>query len=264
MTSAEKKRVRKAEIFPWFLFGPESGIIIYAATLRPELRCSEHKSTLSDCQVDSFGIRANVLLMTDLPPEIIQAIKQLQAGSKAEEDFFLIHRHFRGLVDKYFFLVGVPKEKIEDLTQTTFIRFYQSIKEFRGDTPSFKSWLLRTAERVNLDRVKKDGAKKRIQRPLSLDSDGREEDGEERRIDVRDPTPSPEQRMIDRKEIERILEILSQRQFQCLSLKGAGYTDVEISRQLNLSTDTVKTHLKEGRKKLRAATAEAEQGQPGD
>ena len=27
MTSAEKKRVRKAEIFPGFLFGPESGII---------------------------------------------------------------------------------------------------------------------------------------------------------------------------------------------------------------------------------------------
>src|SRR5688572_32175170 len=143
--------------------------------------------------------------MTELPPEIIQAIKHLQDGSRENDDSALIHGYFRRLVAKWLYQAGAPKKSIEDLIQDTFLLVFKHIETFRGDPPMFISWLKQTARRVNLDRVKKEGAKKRIQSPLSLDSDGWEEDGEGRPKEIWDTEPSPERRMIEREEIGRIM-----------------------------------------------------------
>lgn len=195
--------------------------------------------------------------MTSTPLKIIQAIQEIQSGENIEENFFLLYREYGGALNRYFSGKGAQKDSCEDLTQEVFFRVYHSIKGFRGEG-EFMAWLMTIANHVLLDDWKWRNAGKRIKSPVSLDGVGWNGDGPEIWQEPPDPSPhsNPLNALIDREQ-EQMLEAeinkLSKRQIQCLQLKRRGYKNEQIAIILEISTETVKSHLSKARETMRDA-----------
>ena len=138
-------------------------------------------------------------------------------------------------------------EDASDMTQEAFIKAYNSLQSFRGDS-KFSVWLYRIATNVCLDFLRS-----RSRRPtVSLSVE--DNDGEEVQLDVADESQSPEQlldRQMTRESVRRGLETLSPEYRQILLLREIqGLSYDEISQALGLEVGTVKSRIFRARKKL--------------
>lgn len=138
-------------------------------------------------------------------------------------------------------------EDAADMAQEAFIKAYNSLTAFRGDS-KFSVWLYRIVSNVCLDFLRSRSRKQTVS--LSTEND----DGEEVELDIADETHSPEQlldRSLTRDAVRRGLaalppdhrEILLQREIQGLSYE-------EIADVLGLEAGTVKSRIFRARKKL--------------
>lgn len=138
-------------------------------------------------------------------------------------------------------------EDAADMAQEAFIKAYNSLTAFRGDS-KFSVWLYRIVSNVCLDFLRSRSRKQTVS--LSTEND----DGEEVELDIADETHSPEQlldRSLTRDAVRRGLaamppdhrEILLLREIQGLSYE-------EIADVLGLEAGTVKSRIFRARKKL--------------
>ncbi|WP_339291539.1 sigma-70 family RNA polymerase sigma factor [Paenibacillus sp. FSL W8-0187] len=84
--------------------------------------------------------------------------RQAQAGS--QEAFIEIARHFERELYIYCFYLIRDREETKDALQDIFIRAYQNIGDYRGDSP-FSAWLYKIAYNHSMNVLKK---KKQYQR----------------------------------------------------------------------------------------------------
>lgn len=138
-------------------------------------------------------------------------------------------------------------EDASDMTQEAFIRAYNSLSSFRGDS-KFSAWLYRIVSNVCLDFLRS-----RNRRPtVSLSME--DEDGDETQLDIADDSQSPEQlldRTLTRESVRRGLDTLSADYRQILLLREIqGLSYEEISAALDLEVGTVKSRIFRARKKL--------------
>ncbi len=138
-------------------------------------------------------------------------------------------------------------EDASDMTQEAFIKAYNSLQAFRGDS-KFSVWLYRIATNVCLDFLRS-----RSRRPtVSLSVEDNE--GEDVQLDVADESQSPElllDRQMTRESVRRGLETLSPEYRQILLLREIqGLSYDEISQALGLEVGTVKSRIFRARKKL--------------
>ena len=89
----------------------------------------------------------------------------------------------------------------QDFTQDVFIRAFDRIADFRGDAP-FGAWLHTIATRLGIDHHRRNRA-----RLVSLTQPEEGTSGEERTIDLEDPTAGPEEEA-EQSELARRLEAL--------------------------------------------------------
>jgi RNA polymerase sigma-70 factor (ECF subfamily) len=166
-----------------------------------------------------------------------QLIAQARQGSH-EAYRLLVERHIR---EAYDLAVGFVRDHddAEDVVQEAFVRAYNSLPGFRGDS-RFGTWLYRIVVNLSLNRVKQE--KTRAERELPMFSasalvgrnDGRYDDA-----DVRG-------------HIERALHELPTLQRAVVILRHIeGLSTREVSRILRCSEGTVKTHLFRGLEKMR-------------
>ena len=129
-------------------------------------------------------------------------------------------------------------EDAADMTQETFIKAYNSLSSFRGDS-KFSVWLYRIATNVCLPTVS-----------LSMEDD----DGEEGELDIADESQSPErllERGLTRDAVRRGLNALSPEYRQILLLREIqGLSYEEIADVLTLEVGTVKSRIFRARKRL--------------
>lgn len=139
------------------------------------------------------------------------------------------------------------EEDAKDMAQEAFIRAYNSIDGFRGDS-KFSVWLYRLASNICIDflrgRVKK--------QTLSLTFDDEDESSEE--FQIPDDRFSPEKE-IERRELRRAVDdglmTLSPDYRQILLLREInGLSYEEIGQALGLEEGTVKSRIFRARKKL--------------
>ena len=123
-------------------------------------------------------------------------------------------------------------EDAADMSQEAFIKAYNSLSSFRGDS-KFSVWLYRIVSNVCLDYLRSRTRKPTVS--LSTEND----DGEEVELDIADESQSPEL-LLDRS-LHR--EILLLREIQGLSYE-------EIAAALGLEAGTVKSRIFRARKKL--------------
>jgi RNA polymerase sigma-70 factor, ECF subfamily len=132
-------------------------------------------------------------------------------------------------------------EEADNLTQECFLRAYQNLSSFRGES-SLETWLLRIAANLVRDHVRSRKASfwKRL---LGLDGDG--DDGAAQHVPS--GQASPEQLLLAREDVRAVWEVasqLSQQQRAVFVLRFVEEMELnEIASVLGLQVGSVKTHL---------------------
>ena len=138
-------------------------------------------------------------------------------------------------------------EDAADMTQETFIKAYNSLSSFRGDS-KFSVWLYRIANNVCLDFLRSRSRKPTVS--LSAEDD----DGEETQLDIADESQSPElllESALTRDAVRRGLDSLPPDYKQILLLREIqGLSYEEIAAALGIESGTVKSRIFRARKKL--------------
>ena len=138
-------------------------------------------------------------------------------------------------------------EDASDMTQEAFIKAYNSLHSFRGDS-KFSVWIYRIATNVCLDFLRSKSRRPSVS--LSVEDN----DGDEVQLDVADESQSPElllDRQMTRESVRRGLETLTPEYRQILLLREIqGLSYDEISQALGLEVGTVKSRIFRARKKL--------------
>ena len=138
-------------------------------------------------------------------------------------------------------------EDAADMTQEAFIKAYNSLQAFRGDS-KFSVWLYRIVSNVCLDFLRSKNRRPTVS--LSVEDD----DGEDTQLDVADESQSPElllDRKLTRDSVRRGLDSLPPDYRQILLLREMqGLSYDEIAQALGLEVGTVKSRIFRARKKL--------------
>ena len=138
-------------------------------------------------------------------------------------------------------------EDAADMTQEAFIKAYNSLQSFRGDS-KFSVWLYRIVSNVCLDFLRSRNRRPTVS--LSVEDD----DGEDTQLDVADESQSPElllDRKLTRESVRRGLDSLPPDYRQILLLREIqGLSYDEISQALGLEVGTVKSRIFRARKRL--------------
>ena len=138
-------------------------------------------------------------------------------------------------------------EDAADMTQETFIKAYNSLSSFRGDS-KFSVWLYRIANNVCLDFLRSRSRKPTVS--LSTEDD----DGEETQLDIADESQSPElllENALTRDAVRRGLDSLPPDYRQILLLREIqGLSYEEIAAALGIESGTVKSRIFRARKRL--------------
>lgn len=138
-------------------------------------------------------------------------------------------------------------EDAADMTQEAFIKAYNSLESFRGDS-KFSVWMYRITTNVCLDFLRSRSRKPTVS--LSVEDD----DGGETELDIPDESQSPElllERGLTRDAVRRGLAALPEDYRQILLLREIqGFSYEEIAAVLKLESGTVKSRIFRARKKL--------------
>ena len=143
-------------------------------------------------------------------------------------------------------MTGNPEDAL-DMAQEAFIRAYNSLSSFRGDS-KFSVWLYRIVSNVCLDFLR--ARKGRTAVPLSQTGP----DGEDAALEIPDERALPEaelERALTRDAVRRGLQALPYNQREILLLREIqGLSYEEIAAALSLEGGTVKSRIFRARKKL--------------
>lgn len=139
------------------------------------------------------------------------------------------------------------REDAEDISQDSFIKAYNSLSSFRGES-SFSSWLFRIVSNTCLDHLRK----QKNHQTLSLSTENEDEETEE--FDIADESFSPEElleKKLTKESIQRGLGKLSEEHRAVLVLREIqGMSYDEIADALQIESGTVKSRIARARKKL--------------
>lgn len=138
-------------------------------------------------------------------------------------------------------------EDAADISQDAFIKAYNSLSSFRGDS-KFSVWLYRIVSNLCLDYLRRQN--RRPTKSLSVEDN----DGESTELEIPDEEQSPE-KLLERKTtseaVRRGLDELNTEQREILLLREIqGFSYDEIADVLNLESGTVKSRIFRARKKL--------------
>jgi RNA polymerase sigma-70 factor, ECF subfamily len=158
----------------------------------------------------------------------------------AEEFDAIVRRHQRR-VHRFLLMLLRDPEEADNLTQECFLRAYQNLSSFRGDS-SLETWLLRIAANLARDHARNRKASfwKRL---LGL-GDGNEDGAAEH---MPSAEASPEQILLAREDVRAVWDVanqLSQQQRAVFLLRFVEEMELaEIASALGLQVGSVKTHL---------------------
>jgi RNA polymerase sigma-70 factor, ECF subfamily len=188
--------------------------------------------------------RLEDLMDTALTTSIAPRVKELTSGDFEE----IVRRHQRR-VYRFLFMMMRDTDEADNLTQECFLRAFQNLGTFRGES-SLETWLLKIAANLVRDHAR---SRKRSfwKRLLGMGED--EEQGAAR---IASPAPTPEQQLLAREEVEavwRAANELSEQQRAVFLLRFVEEMELnEIGEVLSLRVGTVKSHLFRAMQAVRA------------
>ena len=176
-----------------------------------------------------------------------------------EKDFIQELEGLQGPILRFFAGRGFPLEECRDLAQETFLRAVRGRESFRWDS-TVRTYVRRIASNVAHNSIRRRKAGKRDGREVPLDG---VKDSIGRPVDVSDllrnsPTPLEIALVKERRRLLRqALDGLPPQMRRCILLRiDQDRQYQEIADLLQLSINTVKSHLHEGKKRLMQALRE--------
>lgn len=172
----------------------------------------------------------------------------MNGRSSNEERFQALFRKYHRSIVRYFIRAfRVTEEDAEDLAQDTFTRCFQAIDDYRGDAEW--AFLEMIALNVGRNRVRGLNTHKRKGETLAID------DPNEAYEPVAPPGPDYaelEEAELKLKRLHAAIAELPPGQRQAVQLYLDDFTYEEIRKVLQISTDAVKSRLRDAKKLLRA------------
>ncbi len=160
----------------------------------------------------------------------------------------LISQYEKAVYNRSYRLTG-NHEDAGDVAQEAFIRVYNSLSEFRGDS-SFTTWLFRIVQNACLDELRK----RSRQRVTSLDETVLVDDGELARQFAAE-TDGPEQvleRVETQRAVQEAISALDEEYRVVVVMRDIqGYSYNEIADALGINLGTVKSRLSRARNSLK-------------
>lgn len=180
-----------------------------------------------------------------------QFIERLKQGEAAAFEVLIAERS--GEVYGLLYRLTENSEEARDLTQETFLRAFQSIGQFRGDS-DLRTWIYRIA--INQARNRwRWWRRRRRDATVSLDSENAHGNAplSESLRSERDKSPEQETLAHERERaLRRALRSLSLSYRETVILRDIeGFTYEEIAETLGINVGTVKSRLARGRQELR-------------
>lgn len=195
------------------------------------------------------------------PSEAESLLEALRAGEDREEIYRRIYELYSGSVFACFRHHGFSTEDCHDLTQETFLRAFRSLGTYRRQA-RFKTWLYEIARNVwrnelrNRLRLKRDGKVVRLEGSGNGDSNHGSDEG----LPISSAEPGPIENLLAKEEAELLRQELAKlppRMRECLQLRlDQGLKFREIAVLVQISIDTVKSQLAQGKKRLRLRLGE--------
>lgn len=187
-----------------------------------------------------------------------QLLQGLRHGGDRERIFHELHSLYARWIQLIFRRRGFPFEDCRELTQETFLRVVRSLERFRSES-RFETWIYGIAINVSRNAMRNDRAGKRAGREISIDAARPTPVGREgaEALDLPAPDRAPLEKALARERLRLVEETLAQmpaRMRQCLQLRLYQEKKYrEIADLMQISTDAVKSHLGEGKKRIRLA-----------
>lgn len=184
----------------------------------------------------------------DPPAALSAAVDALRRGEGGEDAARVLHDAFHDRLLSYFRHHGCTTEDARDLTQETFLKIYRSIATFRGES-AFSTWVYVIARNVRWKRAARP--------PVAEESPEELPAALEPVADEPDPVV-----VIGRRELwTLVLEAIARlpaRQRQCMVLRIVrGLSYEQVATVMNISINSVKAHLHQGRSRLQELLAAA-------
>jgi len=185
----------------------------------------------------------------------LELVRSIQQGIDREESSRQLFDLHRNRVRNFLKKKGFDPEEIRDLTQDVFVRVFQSIDTFRGES-TFGWWLKTVMESVWKNELRRRGADKRDGIEQSLDEPSLSDDESSRpKLELAALDIDVLEDVIHREQLVKIrsalLELPPQMRQCCLLRYEKGLKYQEIATVMNLSIETVKAHLFQAKKRLK-------------
>lgn len=190
-------------------------------------------------------------------------VQSLQEGVDPEEGFRHLFELYYVPVVKFFSRRGFPPDDCRDLAQETFLQVHRGLPRFRREA-SFDTWMFQIAANVYRNTLRRKSAEKRSAKEVSLDQQmerhGDEAGAEPRSVGVGGVVVGLQlQQALAREEVrlvcQAVTDLPAQMRRVFLLRIGQGLKYREIAELLQLSIDTVKSHLSQARTRLKERAA---------
>jgi RNA polymerase sigma-70 factor (ECF subfamily) len=173
-------------------------------------------------------------------PNVQNLIEQAKAGNS--QAFDELHRQFLTPVYRYIYIRVQNKQLAEDLCQTVFVKFYQSLAKFEASEKSPLAYFFTIARNTVIDH-----ARKNKQRPI--------DDAEDELLRVPDGKPTPHREMEIQEDgalVRAALKLLTPEQREVVTLKFLiGLPNREIAQTLGKTEEAVRQLQSRGLKALK-------------
>ena len=174
-------------------------------------------------------------------------IIEMVLGGDANAFEALVLRYEKTVYNIALRMVG-DRDDAADMTQDAFIKAYNSLSSFRGDS-KFSVWLYRITTNVCLDFLRSKSRKQQVSLTVCDDDDDADV-----QLDIPDAEADPERQLMKKlgmQAVEDGLRSLPDKQRQILVMRELGGMSYdEIGRALSLEEGTVKSRIFRARKRL--------------
>lgn len=184
----------------------------------------------------------------------------LQEESEPEASLHSLFRFYYRPVYYLFLRSGLAPQDCDDLAQETFLQVCRGLSSFRHDS-SLGSWIYKIANNILRRRLRYGRAVKRRGELVSLDAQTDEgERLEHKLVGDRGGEDNPLHLLLKEEQRQRLLQAVAEMPVQmrrCALLRyDRGLKYREIAAVLDLSIQTVKSHLFQARERLQASLSE--------
>lgn len=178
----------------------------------------------------------------------------LELGKAGEDGDRLVFFKYQHRVRRFFEKKGISPEEARDLTQETFLRVFRGKASF-DNKAQLEAWLFKIARNVLANVVRSRKVTKRVAPVKSLDEpdpEGNPREAVDSALSAREPDALAS--VITREQIEVLrhaLDDLPDQMRQCVRFRLQDIEYKEIAKLMDISIETVKSHLHQAKKRLR-------------